>query len=444
VLGGDAGNYISPARTTIADITPKAITVGGITASNKVYDATTAAILNTTGASFSGLVGSDSVGVTGTGQFADKNVGTAKPVAITSLALDGADAGNYTVTTSAAPTADITPRALTAGGISATSKVYDGSTAATLDTSAGRLTSGVQGADDVSLVASAASGSFASKNVGVAKAVTVSGLALGGADAGNYTIGDAAAFADITAKALTASGIVAANKVYDGTRVASLDTTGAVLAGVVQGDSVGIVASGVTGSLPTRGWQRHGGDHRRPGPHRRRRRQLHGQRPLRRHRRHRHPGACRGRQQHRQAVRRQHQRPGQPVRQPSGRRSAEPVLHQRQLRFGGSLPRKTIRVQGIAGRCRREPSTSSPPPHHQQHLGADSVVPPPPVPATRSPPTRRSNPGAGVRFGLAGPGGSTGVGGSSGVPVAPVHRRYGRRSGWRGRRVVRLRGGGFG
>ena len=251
VLGGaDAGNYVfTGTATTTADITPKAITVGGITAGNKVYDATTAATLNTTGASFSGLVGSDSVGVTGTGQFADKNVGTAKPVAITSLTLDGADAGNYTVTNTSAPTADITPRALTAGGISAASKVYDGTTAATLDTSAGRLTSGVQGADDVSLVASAASGSFASKNVGVAKAVTVSGLALGGADAGNYTIGDAAAFADITAKALTASGIVAANKVYDGTRVASLDTTGAVLAGVVLGDSVGIDASGVTGSF---------------------------------------------------------------------------------------------------------------------------------------------------------------------------------------------------
>lgn len=65
-------------------------------------------------------------------------------------------------------------------------------------------------------------------------------MALGGVDAGNYTIGDAAAFADITAKALTASGIVAANKVYDGTRVAGLDTGAAVLAGVVMGDTVGI------------------------------------------------------------------------------------------------------------------------------------------------------------------------------------------------------------
>ncbi|WP_298621958.1 YDG domain-containing protein [uncultured Zoogloea sp.] len=251
VLGGaDASNYVfTGTATTTADITPKAITVSGITASNKVYDATTAATLNTGAASFSGLVGSDSVGVSGTGQFADKNVGTAKPVAITSLVLDGADAGNYTVTTRAAPTADITPRALTAGGISAASKVYDGTTAATLDTAAGRLTSGVQGADDVSLVATGATGSFASKHVGVAKAVTVSGLALGGVDAGNYTIGDAAAFADITAKALTASGIVAANKVYDGTRVASLDTGAAVLAGVVMGDTVGIDASGVTGSF---------------------------------------------------------------------------------------------------------------------------------------------------------------------------------------------------
>ena len=61
------------------------------------------------------------------------------------------------------------------------------------------------------------------------KTVTISGLALTGADAGNYTLVQPTTTADITIGTLTVTGITASNKVYDGTTVATLDTSGIAL-----------------------------------------------------------------------------------------------------------------------------------------------------------------------------------------------------------------------
>ncbi len=72
-------------------------------------------------------------------------MGTAKTVTATGLALAGTDAGNYTVNTSAATSADITPLAIT-GSVTANDKVYDGTTAATLS---GATLSGVIAGDIV-------------------------------------------------------------------------------------------------------------------------------------------------------------------------------------------------------------------------------------------------------------------------------------------------------
>src|SRR6185436_7519667 len=107
--------------------------------------------------------------------FADKNVGSAKPVSVTGLFLSGDDATNYTANT----TADITARALT---VSATgdNKVYDGTTAATVTLADDRVAG-----DDVSSAYAAAA--FADKNVGSAKPVSVTGISISGADATNYT-----------------------------------------------------------------------------------------------------------------------------------------------------------------------------------------------------------------------------------------------------------------
>jgi hypothetical protein len=106
-------------------------------------------------------------------------------------------------------------------------KVYDGTTAATVTLSDNHL------GNDV-VVDSYASASFADKNVGNGKAVTVSGITLSGADAGNYALQNTTAgtSANITPAALT---VTAANKskVY-GTANPALS---AVFSGFVNNES---------------------------------------------------------------------------------------------------------------------------------------------------------------------------------------------------------------
>ncbi|MES2443074.1 MAG: YDG domain-containing protein [Pseudomonadota bacterium] len=226
--GSDSANYtLTLAGTATADILKKALT-GTIAANSKTYDGNAGATGTLT---LSGIVAGDDVGATGTTlAFADKNAGTGKTVTASGTTLSGADAGNYTLSVGNG-LADILKKALT-GTVTANSKTYDGTTAATGTVSV----SGVIAGDDVS-----ASGfvlSFADKNAGIAKLVSVAGT-LWGADAGNYTLGGLSGSADILKKAL--SGTVTANsKTYDGTRNGSGSIA---LSGVISGDAVGTSGS---------------------------------------------------------------------------------------------------------------------------------------------------------------------------------------------------------
>ena len=134
--GADAGNYSLTQPTTTADITQGTVTVTGITASNKVYDGSTDATLDTSGFALNGVATGDDVSVdvsTVTGSFDTKDVGTAKTVTISGLTLSGADADKYTLV-QPTTTADITAATVTVTGITASNTVYDGSTDATIDT----------------------------------------------------------------------------------------------------------------------------------------------------------------------------------------------------------------------------------------------------------------------------------------------------------------------
>src|SRR5260370_1076845 len=99
-------------------------------------------------------------------------------------------------------------------GVTANNKVYDGTTVATLNLGGATLV-GVVSGDNVTLATASATGAFADAKVGAAKLVAVSGLSLSGIDSGNYTLTQPSATANITAKALTVSGVTANNKVYD-------------------------------------------------------------------------------------------------------------------------------------------------------------------------------------------------------------------------------------
>jgi len=109
--------------------------------------------------------------------------------------------------------------ALTVTGITANDKQYDGGTVATLSVDAAAL-EGVIGDDDVSLAGTAV-GTFADKDVGTGKTVTVSGQSLVGDDAGNYSLSEPAPAANIAARELTVSA-TAESKFYDCTTIATV------------------------------------------------------------------------------------------------------------------------------------------------------------------------------------------------------------------------------
>ncbi len=164
--------------TVSSAVSTKSLTITGLTASNKVYDATITATLTGT-AAYSGLVNGESFPVSGTPSvtFATKTVGTGKAVTVTGYTAPSA---NYTVTQPTGLTATITAKTLTVTSAAASNKTYDGTTTATIS---GTL-SGVIAGDVVTLTGT---GTFASANVGTGIVVT-SASTLAGADNANYAL----------------------------------------------------------------------------------------------------------------------------------------------------------------------------------------------------------------------------------------------------------------
>jgi hypothetical protein len=243
LAGADAANYdlVLPAALP-ATISPRPLPVLGLSAASRVYDATTLLVLGGSG-SVVPLAG-DTVTLAGTpvGNFADKNVGIAKPVVLSGLSFGGADAANYVPVAPAGLTADITPRALSISGLVANSKVYDGTLSATLGGTA--LFTALPG--DVVTLAAGSTASFADKNAGTAKPVSLTGLSLAGADGGNYApVLAAGLVADIAARPLPLGGLVALDKVYDATTLATL--SGAATIAPLAGDVVDLTGTALGG-----------------------------------------------------------------------------------------------------------------------------------------------------------------------------------------------------
>ena len=248
-LGGlDAANYTlaSTTATGTGSITPKALTITGMSAVNKIYDGSTKATLS--GGSISGLVGSETLGVTGlSAAFDTKDAGTGKTVTATGSTLvnggNGGLAANYTISNPSGLIASITPKALTVSGMTAGTRAYDGTTAATL---AGGSLSGLVTGE--TLVVSGGSGVFGDKNAGNGKVVTVSGVGIadGSGLASNYTVSNPInVTGSITQKVLTVTGALAADKTYDGAEGTTI--TGGSLSGLVGSETVGL--AGLAGAF---------------------------------------------------------------------------------------------------------------------------------------------------------------------------------------------------
>ena len=175
----------------------------------------------------------------------------------TASALSGNRASNYKLPASSdvgfatlTKAFAISPKPVTVSGsdVTADNKTYDGTTDATVSGTFAFDAGMIIGSDVVSI--SGATGTFADKNVGTGKTVTISGITLSGDDAGNYVLDTEnqtpiIASADIAAKTVTVtSGITASNKTYDGTTDATVSGSSAVISGKVTGDVLRVSARG--------------------------------------------------------------------------------------------------------------------------------------------------------------------------------------------------------
>jgi hypothetical protein len=274
VTGGVADNLsVTGSAATLANytisttngkllITPATLTINAVSDS-KTYNGSTASSGVATYSTSAGnglLLGTDTLtGVTQT--FASKNVlGTnSSTLGIANYTVnDGNSGNNYAVTTNTA-LGSITAKALTATLVGPVSKTYDGGTTATIGTGNIAL-SGVVSGDSVNVAnTTGVVGTYASANVldnlSGSGSVTAINLSSSNLNAGtntllsNYVLSGASSsitanVGTITPAPVVISGITAANKVYDGTTLATLNTSGMVTAGVVSGQAINTSATG--------------------------------------------------------------------------------------------------------------------------------------------------------------------------------------------------------
>ena len=200
---------------------------------NKYYDGTANAIVTLADNRFNGDMFTDKYV---SAVFTNKNVGSGKTIFVSGLTIVGTDAMNYLLSnTNVVATASIVAAPLTVSGITASNKIYDAKTAAILNVSAVIL-NGAVGGDLLTLSTANAKGAFANKNVGANKTVAITGLAVGGTNAANYSLVQPSATASIAAANLTvtAHGV---DKIYDGLTNATVTLTDSRLAGDVLTDS---------------------------------------------------------------------------------------------------------------------------------------------------------------------------------------------------------------
>jgi filamentous hemagglutinin family protein len=259
--GADAGNY-SFSGTSSANYV-----VNKLAITSQIADVTTTygTAAQTGATSVQGVLLGDKVNLAeSTGTLQDKAFSTSGQLKagtykqLVSAALTGADADNYTAVPTTTSNYVVAPKAI-AASVTAADKVYDGSNVATMVASG----TGVVAGDVVAVLG--VTGTFASKNVVrdgsgnvVAQTVTVAGtgVGLGGPDGANYTLTNATSIpsttAKITPKDLTVTGITASDKVYDGNTTAAINTSAAVLAGMVGGDNVSVSTQAGVGNFASK------------------------------------------------------------------------------------------------------------------------------------------------------------------------------------------------
>ena len=202
--GKDAGNYTvyykvkgdgdhidyTPASNTVSvSIAPKELQSSDLEKSGgsatKVYDGTATSSI-TVRVKASSLYGTDTLSINGSAVYNSANVSDANKITFTPTAIT---TGNYRLAATEVLTinnAKITAKDVTITGITATNRAYAKDNLEVALTG-GTLTGVITG-DTVTIDLTNAKGTMTDANAGTGKAVTVTGVALGGADKGNYKL----------------------------------------------------------------------------------------------------------------------------------------------------------------------------------------------------------------------------------------------------------------
>ncbi|KFC19994.1 YDG domain-containing protein [Chryseobacterium sp. FH1] len=186
IIASQAGDATYNPATDVSRslvVNTRSLTVTGLTAANKVYNASNIAlvdgspVLNNV---LDGDVGSVTLSGTPTFTFANANIGANKTITTSGLSLTGSKASNYSLTPPSL-VASITPKPLTVTNAVAYDKTFDGTTIATVT---GGTLNGVEPADAATVLL-APNGVFATSDAGTNIAVT---LNLTGNTLNNYTL----------------------------------------------------------------------------------------------------------------------------------------------------------------------------------------------------------------------------------------------------------------
>ena len=227
---GESDNYTLSGGTLLLDVTQKDISLSG----SRVYDGTNAANSGSF-STFSGLIGSETLSVSGSGTVSSALVESSKVVTLGDLALaDGSGAAtNYNLN---GATLTISKRPVNV----TLTRVYDGTT-------------NISGSDDPSIgnlignetLTLSGSGSIGSSNAANGKSVTLGSLALssGTGSESNYTLTGGTHLANINKRPVNLSG----TRIYDGTTNASSSDLSS-FGNLISGETLTLSGSGVLGS----------------------------------------------------------------------------------------------------------------------------------------------------------------------------------------------------
>ena len=211
-------NYRGQATAKLI-IEPKEVELTGLAVKEKIYDGTTAAELDETGAALSGVLPVDEALVNFnviSAAFNSENVTEANVVTIEAQ-LEGSHKNNYKLKAPAPIAAAITPREVSIA-VTAKDKVYDGTIDAEV-TAAYAENSGMLDADVPFVTLKAENGTFTDKNAGENKVVTCTVTMVNNGSfttASNYTLKYADAAASISPKEVYVTFEGTMEHVYDG------------------------------------------------------------------------------------------------------------------------------------------------------------------------------------------------------------------------------------